>query len=67
MNLCLEEAAAVTIEMWGLIDRQPTWVAFKFGEEMVVQIGKKKWDWKYEDEFLFPAHQDLSLWSYKSA
>lgn len=41
MNLCLEEAAAIIIEMWGLIDGQPTWVAFKFGERTVVRNEKK--------------------------
>lgn len=36
MNFCLEEAGAIIIDMGSLIDGQPTWMAFKFGEGTVV-------------------------------
>lgn len=44
MNLCLEEAAAVIIEMWGLIDGQSTWVAFQIWKGNCMVCNEKTWD-----------------------
>lgn len=60
MNLCLEEAAAVTTEMWGLIDGQPTWVAFKFGKGTALQFFFLSGTKNSKDEFLVPAPQETT-------